>query len=163
SRCVLHMRSREKASEENRRLTGRRISTQTWAIVPKIKEVDEFLRETPCARGKLREIHPEVLFCVLNKGDSMLHRKGLPEGFQERLCVLRNHFCRTDDLVNTALGMIQGRGAERDDILDALAAAVTARLGENGLTSIPASPEKDGCGLRMEMRVPKSHHKSKDK
>ncbi|MDK1021425.1 MAG: DUF429 domain-containing protein, partial [Candidatus Hydrogenedentes bacterium] len=74
SRCVLHMRSREKASEKSRRLTGRGISVQAWSIVPSIREVDEFLRETPPARKKLREIHPEVLFCALNGGKSMVHK-----------------------------------------------------------------------------------------
>ncbi len=37
-----------------------------------------------------------------------------------------------------------------DDVLDALVAAVTARLSENFRT-LPAVPEQDGHGLRMEM------------
>ena len=38
-----------------------------------------------------------------------------------------------------------------DDILDALAAAVTALLGNDHLVSIPDEAETDSCGLPMEM------------
>jgi predicted RNase H-like nuclease len=39
----------------------------------------------------------------------------------------------------------------QDDVIDALAGAVTARLGASGLKTLPATPERDGRGLRMEI------------
>ena len=39
----------------------------------------------------------------------------------------------------------------RDDIPDALSAAVTATVGVEGLVSIPETPEFDSQDLRMEM------------
>jgi len=44
------------------------------------------------------------------------------------------------------------REATPDDLLDAVAAAVAARLaGEGQVKSIPLAPERDAAGLRMEI------------
>ncbi len=40
---------------------------------------------------------------------------------------------------------------KRDDALDALVAAITARLGKTDLSAIPVHPEKDARELVMEM------------
>lgn len=40
------------------RVHGKRISIQAWGIVPKIREVDDYL--TPAAQSRIREGHPEV-------------------------------------------------------------------------------------------------------
>ena len=85
ARPVLDCETREEASEVNYALTERRISAQTWGISSKIHEVDQFLRITPEARDKIREIHPEVLFWALNGRVSMSHNKKRLEGFVERL------------------------------------------------------------------------------
>ena len=39
----------------------------------------------------------------------------------------------------------------KDDVLDALSTAITARFGKNNLDSIPKKPELDSRGLPMEM------------
>jgi predicted RNase H-like nuclease len=39
----------------------------------------------------------------------------------------------------------------RDDIMDALAAAVTGKLGKGSLQSLPPQPERDATGLPMEI------------
>ena len=42
--------------------------------------------------------------------------------------------------------------ASRDDILDALAAAITAKIGDKGgYKTLPENPPKDSKGLTMEM------------
>ena len=71
ARSSLTAPNREVASEINYRLTGKRISAQTWRIVPKIREVDDFLRATPQALPRVREVNPEVLFWGLNGGLAM--------------------------------------------------------------------------------------------
>ncbi|MBW1799577.1 MAG: DUF429 domain-containing protein [Deltaproteobacteria bacterium] len=150
-RPALDFETREEASEMNHRLTGRRIGAHTWGIVPKIREVDRFLRTTPEAREQIREIHPEVFFWAHNGRASMSHNKKRLEGFVERLRVLRRHFPQCDELVMDALTEFPRNQAGKDDILDALAAAVTGMYGSSRLVSIPKDPERDSEGLPMEM------------
>ena len=151
TRPALEFDDRVKASEKNHFLTGRKIGVQSWAIAPKIREVDKFLRKEPEARKKIREIHPEVLFWALNNGKAMSHKKSRREGFEERLQVLRRHFSASDAVIGEALSSFPRKMVARDDILDALAAAITALSGNENHASIPEQPERDAFGLAMEM------------
>jgi predicted RNase H-like nuclease len=151
ARPSLDCENREEASEMNYQLTGRRIGVQTWAISHKIIEVDQLLRSTPEARGKIREVHPELLFWALNNGTSMSHNKKRLEGFVERLNVLRRYFQYCDELVIEALVKFRRDEVQKDDILDAMAASVTGLKGYGCLSTIPANPEQDYYALPMEM------------
>ena len=151
ARPALDYETREEASEVNHSVTGRRIGVQAWGIVPKIREVDQFLRTTPEAKEKIREIHPEVLFCALNGRVAMTYNKKRLEGFVERLQVLRRHFLKCDELVMEALPRFSRDQVAKDDILDALAAAVTGMCGNGHLVTFPEEPERDSEGLPMEM------------
>ncbi|MCU1350492.1 MAG: uncharacterized protein JWO56_3522 [Acidobacteria bacterium] len=42
----------------------KKLSKQAWAIYPKIREVDELLRERPDLRDRVHEVHPEVSLAV---------------------------------------------------------------------------------------------------
>ncbi len=64
--------------------------------------------------------------------------------------MIRKVYGECDECVKEALLKHEG-GAARDDILDALAAAVTARFGFNALKTLPEAPERDEEGLPMEM------------
>ena len=44
----------------NRGSTGRGLSQQAWAIVPKIREIDSLLRSRKESPGVMRECHPEL-------------------------------------------------------------------------------------------------------
>jgi predicted RNase H-like nuclease len=57
----------------------------------------------------------------------------------------------TEELVMRAVMDYAGWDADRDDVLDALSAAVTAKLGFGRLSTLPAAPEIDSAGLPMEM------------
>ena len=151
ARPTVDYETREEASEVNYSLTRRRIGMQTWGIVPKIREVDQFLRTTPEAREKIREIHPEVLFWALNGRMAMTYNKKRLGGFVERLQVLRRHFPQCDELVMEALSRFSRDQVAKDDILDALAAAVTGMCGDDRVVKIPEKLERDACGLPMEM------------
>jgi predicted RNase H-like nuclease len=150
-RPSLEYATREEASVCNFELSGKKIGVQTWGIAPKIREIDQFLRANPDARRKIREVHPEVLFWSLNSMRAMVHNKKKREGFAERLGVLRRHFEEADELVDEALSTFRRKQVARDDILDALAAAVTGFLGCDRLAKIPNQPEVDVSGLPMEM------------
>src|SRR6266478_2667801 len=46
----------------------KKVSKQLFMIAPKIREVDETLRNTPSLTGRVFEVHPEVAFWRLNGG-----------------------------------------------------------------------------------------------
>ena len=96
ARTAVYRNSYAEASDENKRCLGRKLSQQSFHICRKIREVDEFMRaEQP--GSKLREMHPEVAFCALGDMSPLLTRKKEPEGYRDRLRLLRNLYPRTDD------------------------------------------------------------------
>jgi len=134
----------------NERTIGRQLSKQTWNIVPKIREVDEFLRRR-VLRQKLREMHPELAFWALNGRRVPTHPKKTPEGFAERLRILSRHFSGSADVYQSARAQHPlRREVGDDDILDALVGAVTA-LHYPNVEALPPKPQFDERGLPMEM------------
>ena len=132
--------------------TGKGISKQAFAIAPKIAQVDKVLRcRDSNATPKVREVHPEICFWALNEECAMKCNKKSELGEKERLQVLERFECRTRDIYSKACQRFVGGGVAKDDILDALVAAVTARRGHERLKTIPDCPPKDCKGLPMEM------------
>lgn len=138
-------------SRINERHTGRRLSRQSWNIVGKIREMDDLLRPRHPARNVVREIHPEILFWALHGGEPMRHNKRTEEGYTERIRVLTRHYSDSEEIVACVLSTLPRKDVGKDDVLDALAAAVTARLGARALRSLPEHPERDSAGLPMEI------------
>jgi predicted RNase H-like nuclease len=130
---------------------GKGISRQSHAILPKIREVDHLLREDEAARWAIREVHPEVCFWALAQARPMQFNKKETTGFTERREVLKAVYPPADRIIAEGLQWIQGKGVGRDDLLDALAAAVTGLMGGAKLKTLPTSPERDAQGLLMEM------------
>ena len=135
----------------NERVTGKRLSLQALGIVEKIREVDELLTMEIGARDKLREIHPEILFWAMAGYHPMRHPKKTEQGFLERREVLRRFLPETDEIIRRASSLYRPSALAKDDVLDALVAAVTASGGKCELHTIPETPERDAQGLRMEM------------
>ncbi|WP_303900883.1 DUF429 domain-containing protein [Thiohalomonas denitrificans] len=136
-------------SSTNRAVTGRRLSRQSWAITPKIAEVDTFIRMLS-ERRKLREMHPELCFRALNDSQPMGHNKKKAAGHAERLAVLSRWLPQVPKIVEQARARWPRKDLAIDDILDALVGAVTAAR-PGALESLPAVPEKDDKGLSMEI------------
>lgn len=150
-RPAVYAKTYQEACEINQTHTGRRLSKQTWGIVPKIREVDEFLRQNPDARGIVREVHPEVCFCTLNKS-AMVHGKKTVEGAQERRAVLERYYPRIGELIADAQKrLVRTRSASLDDVIDAAAAVIIGLGYPDGLATLPTSPPSDEHGLPMEM------------
>ena len=138
-------------------ITGKSLSEQTLAIVPKIAEVDSFLRKDSKARELFREVHPEVCFRAF-KGAPLSHGKSDPAGKTERKEILQKYPPNVDwiKIRNTLRGegytkSTKQKGVADDDILDAVAAAITAKYGFGRYKTLPENPPKDSRGLRMEM------------
>jgi predicted RNase H-like nuclease len=149
ARGALGLGSYAEGSAENFRLTGRRLSRQSWAIAPKIAQVDAWLRRRPAA-GRIREMHPEVAFWALNDKVPLLSRKKTKEGLAERLAVLSRHCAPAEDCYQAARRKFRRREVHDDDIVDALAGAVTARF-DGQLATLPEQPARDAHGLPMEI------------
>lgn len=151
-RQALHEATFENASRVNRAIRGKGLSKQTWAIAPRIAEVDHLLAAIPSERERVREVHPELLFWALNGRQSMAHNKSERGGHAERLRVLSRFEAPVQEAYADALDRWPRKDVAPDDVLDALAAAVTARLGyPDRLQTVPGHPPRDAHGLPMEM------------
>ena len=125
------------------------ISVQTFSILPKIAEVNRAM--SPLLQNWIVEVHPEVSFAAL-AGGPLAGGKGKSEGFDERAALL-----------SAGLGIViptrretsaRVLEADADDVLDALVAAWSAKRMVEGLAErIPAEPEVDSQGLRIEMVI----------
>ena len=149
-RQALSAQSYAEACRINARVCGRKISIQAWRISGKIKEVDDFLEACPEARCILRETHPEICFWALAGGQPMVYNKKSAPGESERLHLLEQVCPGSRDLFKTALARYPRKSLGRDDILDALANAVTAPHLKSA-AALPRHPPNDGRGLPMQI------------
>ncbi|EMS80255.1 DUF429 domain-containing protein [Desulfotignum phosphitoxidans] len=137
------------ASDLNQAVTGRRLSKQTYHLMPKIRELDGFIRGV--GRGlDIREFHPELGFLALNRFVPLTHSKKNRAGREERLEILSRYASCSPAILSEAAKRFPRNQAGVDDILDALCGAVSA-LFKDHLVSLPAVPETDSCGLPMQI------------
>jgi len=137
------------ANTASRQVSGKGITRQSFAILPKIREVDELM--DPFVQRRVREIHPEICFWALAGGSPMQKNKKTVPGQAERRRLLQKVFPNLDDVLASA----PVRGYVLDDAYDAAVAAWTA--GQEVVVkaaSLPKDPPLDDRGLRMEMVYP---------
>lgn len=154
TRRALAATSWEEAAEINRRTCGKRISKQSWGIVPKIREVDRWMRADPTRQDRLREAHPEVLFAALNGGTSLLASKRSDQGREARLRLLEARGGGATEFFDDAVRSYPRSTVRRDDVLDAMCLALVAARHGDRLTTMPAVPPVDSAGLRCEIVLP---------
>ncbi len=80
------------SSNLNNEVLGNKLSRQSFAITPKIKEVDVFLQTHPEWKNRLLESHPEYCFALLNDGNPILENKQTSEGAAKRMQVLGKYY-----------------------------------------------------------------------
>jgi predicted RNase H-like nuclease len=132
-------------------IEGKKMSKQSFAIMPKIKEVDDLLRQEPALRDTFREVHPELCFYFMAGKQPVVSKKREEEGARIRYDLLKPAFGRW---LPSALADRRKLGCAEDDILDAFAALWTAeRIAKGTAQTIPPIPPRDAMGLRMEMVV----------
>lgn len=132
-RPLLHHTDYATANAESRRIFGRGISRQAFAIWPKVRELDEIARRVP---GRFVEIHPECSFTEMT-GTVPPSKHGEP-GKKFRREALERAFGE----VATSL-----RGAKPDDVLDAYAVFWSALRFARGEHRVIGSDPDDACGL----------------
>lgn len=146
------------AREINLREVGRSLSAQAWGICQKIVEVDDLLGNDPALVHRVNEVHPELLFWALNDGRAMQHPKKSRDGALERMTLIRRLEPRAPELIERVLSEHRRTQVSRDDVVDALAAMLTAGAGNEkdwnpGIT-VPSDPEVDDIGLPVCMWIP---------
>ena len=119
--------------------------------MPKITEVDEFLRRRPGADQVLIESHPELCFSAYNDNTPMVFKKSSDRGQKKRMELLSQLY----DNFSTVHAQFRDdhyvKDVGDDDILDAMVLAAAA-AGETA--TLPAEPELDAEGRRMQMVYP---------
>ena len=153
ARPALRAMSYQDALRINRNSSSARIgiSRQSFGLFRRLKEVDDLMCQFPDLQERIREVHPELCFRAMNNGIPMQHSKRTARGIQDRVVLLqRSGFSHLREWLCLHL---KARVAP-DDILDACASCWTAERIHLGIAlRIPAEPETDSWGLRMEMWV----------
>lgn len=141
-RDVVEAPTYEAANALARSRHGFGISKQSYALRPKILEVDAVVR----AGSPMFEVHPDLAFHDLAKGE--VPSKRSYRGLKMREALLRRvGMVVPDDL--GAAGI-----APMDDILDAAVVAIVAgRISRGEATSLPLEAEHDQFGIPMVMWV----------
>ena len=124
------------------------LSKQSWALVPKIREVDAWVRADEARADAVLECHPELCFRVLNGGTALTSKRTVP-GAVKRLSLVRGFF---SDAEAALLGFDEA-GADLSDALDAFAALSSAvRHGREGSEEL-GDGKRDRFGLPMRMVI----------
>lgn len=153
SRQAVYAKGEELQKKTNTSVLGKSLSKQSIGIIPKIRELDEFLDEHQEYQNLICESHPELCFARLN-ADILTSKKSGTFGFDERLRILSEYLLPED--IQGLRDQAKALQCKPDDIIDAVCLAVVAAFKAKGLCeSIPEEPQKDARGLLMQMVLPK--------
>jgi len=152
-RQAVYAKTISDAYSENVRALGKKFTPPTAGILPKMREVDNFLQHHKEYHTKLFESHPEVCFAALNE-KTVLSKKNTVEGQRERLQILARYKCTVEE---SFVGELSVKlHCAKDDIIDAICLSVTAEMAYWGnYRTLPEQPVREETGLQMQMIIPK--------
>lgn len=128
--------------------TGKKLSLQSWNIVPKIQTVDRLLKENEELKDSVLESHPEYLFQILN-GGMIYQKKNLKKGIKHRLEIMKAREAEADDFFRDIKEDFRRNEVKEDDIVDAMVLAHMAKKSvEKGVKTIPEEIPYDSEGMR---------------
>ena len=165
-RDAVYEQNLDDAKALNEAQAGFSIQNQAWSIVPRIREVDEFLDMYPSARDRLYETHPELCFWALNGRTPVEESKQTAAGVDRRRDLLVDEYPEAADILEEAVDtyttpsyapMVSGV----DDILDATVAAVTARRSTDAWATLPVAPGTDERDLPMRIVHPSTTNQTR--
>lgn len=140
----LKMKDHFNGNTVNKKVLGKGISIQAWNIGNKIKDVDTVLTSNLSLNEIVHESHPELCFCHINDYQSLNFNKKTVEGFQERVNIIKKYFPNINELIQSAYEEYKKENIKRDDILDAIILAISAREWEkNGSRIIKQKEDND--------------------
>jgi predicted RNase H-like nuclease len=129
----------------------RKISKQAFFLFPKVRQLDELIRNDPGLALILRETHPEGAFMVMNGERPLDKAKKVKSAISEPGIALRKRLLmEVAGFPEAFLDQHPPKGVGVDDFIDACACAwVAQRLARGTAMSFPSKPEKDGHGIPM--------------
>lgn len=160
-RAALDATTYDDANQISRKETGRGMTKQTFAILLKIREVNNLLQQSESARRIVREVHPEICFWALGGCSRLKYGKKTGDGFRERQELLERFRPSVAEDFARVRTEFRCWDLADDDILDAMAAAITASADSRLLKTLPEHPTKDSHGLPMEMVYAQAFRRSK--
>ena len=86
-RKAVYGKTKEERLQANIEVLHKKFPSQTDAIIPKMRELDEFLQVNMQYKNRLQESHPEVCFARLNGGVLRTSKHDM-EGIRERAAVI---------------------------------------------------------------------------
>jgi len=148
SRLVLNAKNYEEANKINKS-KGMGLSKQSWNLVKKIKEVDEYIRNSN--KTIIFESHPEIIFQIM-KRDKVSSKKKNKEGIIER----RNLLVKSgfDKVFLERNLSAKDNFYKQDDFIDACSLFWSAnRAIANSEVKIPNDTVLDSEGIIMQIKV----------
>lgn len=132
AQIVLEAETYDQANQWSRQASGKGLSRQSWALVPKIRDVAAVATDS-----RVYEVHPEVSFWALAGGQPMAESKKTSRGREQRRTLLMGVGFINANVIRPHLD------CATDDVLDAMAAAWSAmRIARGEARSLPEPPER---------------------
>ena len=129
--CVLDAGEYEEAKQRSECVAGCGLTQQSFALLPKIREVASVV----ASDSRVRETHPEICFTKMNEGTPLPSKKTW-DGLMLRKTLLAEAGLVIPERVDVACDH------SADDVVDAVACAWAAiRIDDGEAQSIPAEPE----------------------
>lgn len=153
-RKAVYSPSYGEACRINLETNGKKLSKQTWNIVPKIKQLEKFLVSNTYYLNKIRESHPEICFWALAGKRPMENSKKTDYGIIERLELMKKIFPKAEILFKHSKQKFKRSEVSKDDIVDAMILCLSASNLTGHLLSFPEMPPQDEFGIEMEIVYP---------
>jgi predicted RNase H-like nuclease len=134
--------------EINYEICGKKFSKQAWNILPKVIEVDQFLKKNKLFVSRLYESHPELCFYHLNNNLSIFENKKTTEGQLKRITLIKNYLPGFEKELEKFLEITKRKDVAADDVIDAAVLAIAAS-NFNRLRRVPKEPVYDKFNLPM--------------
>lgn len=142
----------EDQKQANIKVLGKSLAKQSINIIPKIRELDEFLDAHREYKNVICESHPELCFAKLNGSVLRSRKKGF-FGISERQHILADYLDKED--LKGLWDKAKELQCNPDDVLDAACLAVAAGLKAQGMYGVVLEhPMKDARGLWMQIVYP---------
>ena len=131
-------------------LDNKAFGKQSFYLFRKIIQVDRVLRAAKHPNERVFEVHPELAFWRLNGSAPLTEPKKCKHRCNERGLTCRRNLLIKEGFPDDIANGVPPKGADYDDLLDALAcAAIARRIYNKRARSFPPACTCDGFGLRM--------------
>jgi len=152
ARSMIAVTDFREAKEQTRARYGHAVTRRSFSMFRQVAELDAAM--TPELQNRVYEIHPDMSFWAMNGRNALQFGKKTQAGLEDRLALLAKHFVGFNVPSSRREAKALAPLAGVDDLLDAIAAAWTARrIGDGIAEYLPATPEIDERGLRMEIAI----------